>query len=382
MLASIELLQKTIKVNNMPVPPRTVNRWVDELDEGEEYPENPTRYPQSSTGVAQPRQPLEPVSVPQPAPTQVPQDSSNPGNPWHPSPGVRGSAQSTPSHVAPPFTSRHTPHAVSSPVSHVRGSVHETASTPTSSARDEPGAYSPAARPHARDGRANAFHPKATFSTTPAMPNSLPSVPNPLDAPTVVGDFVGGDDYDTMSISALFDLDAAMEEDDPNDTNFVPPTSPKHDGSDYESDFEEEQPSRKRARTESDSEDDEEDALEIEVHYDDDEEEEDLFMPIEDVPHPDPADPETDNRIAGVMAALKVHTYKELRDKLAGMVNQQSSLAPEQVEMVRRLLLVARSNAEHEGQQGSAGDDGGEMFEAEGEEVDEEVDDDEEDGEE
>lgn len=186
----------------------------------------------------------------------------------------------------------------------------------------------------------------------------MPIFPVVGETPTNVGeDFTGGDDYDTMSLSAFFNLDAL--EDDPEDANFEPTSPTKLDSSDDESDFEEEEPARKRARTEAfreairhrsaspEKDDEDEDEVEDEET---DIEEEDLFLPIEDVPVPPPRQPSVDQLYSGAMADLGVRNRRELGvmiGKIAANINRGASnttdLTPEQMDALRRLLKIAQA---------------------------------------
>lgn len=171
------------------------------------------------------------------------------------------------------------------------------------------------------------------------------SVPDP-EPPA----FSGGDQYDTMSLSALFNLDAL--EDDPNDENFEP-TSPKPDSSDDESENEGEvgggsdtetegeasiTPPRKRTRTEA--------PQPVE------EEEEDLFLPIEDVPVPPPAPPARPDMYAEVMASLGLRSREELSEvvtKLFTTVNSRDQVTPQQLEALKQIMRIFQSRAGGDG---------------------------------
>lgn len=170
----------------------------------------------------------------------------------------------------------------------------------------------------------------------------------PVDLTGAYTGFEGGDDYDTMSLSALFTFDDLPE--DAADEDFVPPTSPKpgessSDEEDEDEDEEEEEGDagggegdtpkgdgregdhRGHKRTREEYEDEAQD------------EAEDLFLPIRDVPIP------LETVYSEAMAALGVRSKSELASLVSRIVQGASGghLSPDQIEVLRRLMVIAES---------------------------------------
>lgn len=153
--------------------------------------------------------------------------------------------------------------------------------------------------------------------------------------------FEGGDDYDTMSLSALFNFDDLPE--DAADEDFVPPTSPKpgessSDDEDEDEDEEEEEedddsgkePEKTQHRGQKRPREDDEEAGD---------EAEDMFLPIRDVPIP------IEEVYSDAMAALGVNSKEELTKVVADIVKgaSQGHVSAEAVEVLRRLVTIAEA---------------------------------------
>lgn len=242
-----------------------------------------------------------------------------------------------------------------------------------------PGSFVPPAFSPAQSTNPNtpavASHPTPLAQLMPA------TAPNASNTFFGFDPFTGGDGYDTMSLSALFNFDEL--DGDENDADFVP-TSPKRDSSDDESDFEfeadedvaergkkrgrddddedgEEASKRRRAKRpdrdreeadaqgdrarthvntdvgdDGDDERDEEDRDDADdADFVADDEEEDLFLPIEDVPIP------VDQLYQDAMDALGVRSRDELADVISKLVDAAGAGGhPELSEGLRRLMAI------------------------------------------
>lgn len=180
---------------------------------------------------------------------------------------------------------------------------------------------------------------------------------SPVDLTGAYTGFEGGDDYDTMSLSALFTFDDLPE--DAADEDFVPPTSPKpgESSSDDEDDEDEEEDEEGEGEGEDEGsrrdegegeraeraehrgqkrprEDDDE-----EVPDEAEDEAEDMFLPIRDVPIP------IEEVYSEAMAALGVRSKDELTKVVARIVQGASRghVSADAVEVLRRLVTIAEA---------------------------------------
>jgi uncharacterized membrane protein YgcG len=185
------------------------------------------------------------------------------------------------------------------------------------------------------------------------------TVPAVDESMTPATDFSGGDDYDTMSLSAFFNLDAL--EDDPNDANFEPTS--KHDSED-ESEDEEDDDDEEDEEGDGEEEGEEEERPRKRVRTSPDEgtpeeEEEDLFLPIEDVPVP-PVQP-LDGLYAQTMESLGVSSRSELNTIVTQLFTAANAGAFSAAEMdvLRSLIKVMEEQGLGSVSSGSGSGSGG-----------------------
>lgn len=138
-----------------------------------------------------------------------------------------------------------------------------------------------------------------------------------------------------LAFSELFNID----DNDDNDADFVPPSSPKRDSDSEDSDDEvdEEQPRRKKTKRAQEQEQEPEPMAE--------DEDEDLFLPIVDVPVP-PRDSEDHQKIVKqAMTELHVDTPEQLMNVVKKMVEtaEYGGVTEEQVGMLSKLLALGQA---------------------------------------
>lgn len=138
-----------------------------------------------------------------------------------------------------------------------------------------------------------------------------------------------------LAFSELFNID----DNDDNDADFVPPSSPKRDSDSEDSDDEvdEEQPRRKKTKRAQEQEQEAEPMAE--------DEDEDLFLPIVDVPVP-PRDSEDHQKIVKqAMTELHVDTPEQLMNVVKKMVEtaEYGGVTEEQVGMLSKLLALGQA---------------------------------------
>lgn len=138
-----------------------------------------------------------------------------------------------------------------------------------------------------------------------------------------------------LAFSELFNID----DNDDNDADFVPPSSPKRDSDSEDSDDEvdEEQPRRKKIKRAQEQEQEPEPMAE--------DEDEDLFLPIVDVPVP-PRDSEDHQKIVKqAMTELHVDTPEQLMNVVKKMVEtaEYGGVTEEQVGMLSKLLALGQA---------------------------------------
>lgn len=138
-----------------------------------------------------------------------------------------------------------------------------------------------------------------------------------------------------LAFSELFNID----DNDDNDADFVPPSSPKRDSDSEDSDDEvdEEQPRRKKTKRVQEQEQEPEPMAE--------DEDEDLFLPIVDVPVP-PRDSEDHQKIVKqAMTELHVDTPEQLMNVVKKMVEtaEYGGVTEEQVGMLSKLLALGQA---------------------------------------
>ncbi|OWT41408.1 hypothetical protein AYX14_00419 [Cryptococcus neoformans] len=167
------------------------------------------------------------------------------------------------------------------------------------------------------------------------LPNFIPEVHIP--AP-VSGGETPAPNIETpaeLAFSELFNID----DNDDNDADFVPPSSPKRDSDSEDSDDEvdEEQPRRKKTKRAQEQEQEPEPMAE--------DEDEDLFLPIVDVPVP-PRDSEDHQKIVKqAMTELHVDTPEQLMNVVKKMVEtaEYGGVTEEQVGMLSKLLALGQA---------------------------------------
>lgn len=181
--------------------------------------------------------------------------------------------------------------------------------------------------------------------TDAAMATHTQETTSPVDLTGAYTGFEGGDDYDTMSLSALFNFDDLPE--DAADEDFVPPTSPKPGESSSDDEDEDEDEQDEDEGDEDEEDDSGKEKAEEKQHRgqkrprEDDagDEAEDMFLPIRDVPIP------IEEVYSEAMAALGVNSKEELTKVVASIVQgaSQGHVSPEAVEVLRRLVTIAEA---------------------------------------
>lgn len=202
------------------------------------------------------------------------------------------------------------------------------------------------------------YHEPLSHANTPAQAQAYSTpltsgVPTPLTDANVAGvpqlsgpppNFIGGDEYDALSLSALFTFDDLPEE--PEDEDFVPPTSPKP-GSESESSDEEDEgePETFSPEPAAQNKGEEHEKRGEKRKRSEDEGDEDMFLPIRDVPIP------MESVYAEAMAALGVRSKSELTKVVTRIVEGASRghVSADEVDVLRRLVLIAEAQGMYAG---------------------------------
>nr|ODN95002.1 hypothetical protein L204_04347 [Cryptococcus depauperatus CBS 7855] len=169
--------------------------------------------------------------------------------------------------------------------------------------------------------------PTASHPIHPSFPSSLPV--DVIRMPETPGE--------------MFFHDLLNMDEDDNDDEFIPPSSPKRDGDSEESDAEDEpeEPVRKRTRRRGRAASPEPERQEAE------DEDEDLFLPIIDVPVPPRphADEEHEALVKQAMNELHVDTPEELMNVVRKMAEtaEYGGVTEEQVRMLSKLLALGQA---------------------------------------
>lgn len=223
--------------------------------------------------------------------------------------------------------------------------------TPTSYLRAAPSPLSTTLTP---TDTTLAVNPHGAYMDIPAVTQG--TARDTLNAiPDLGTEFAGGDGYELLSFSALFGFDVDGDDADANDTDFVPPTSPKGGESSDGGEDEDEDDGEDEDEDDDEEEEDEEDAdgedhhrvqkrrrtapspfLPEDIASD---EEEDLFLPITDVPVP------VEQLYRDAMEALGVSTEAELTAVVSRIADASArgEVTAEQVEGIRRLMRLAEA---------------------------------------
>ncbi|XAO22743.1 hypothetical protein I312_101517 [Cryptococcus bacillisporus CA1280] len=138
-----------------------------------------------------------------------------------------------------------------------------------------------------------------------------------------------------LAFSELFNID----DNDDNDADFVPPSSPKRDSDSEDSDDEvdEELPRRKKTKRAQEQEQEAEPMAE--------DEDEDLFLPIVDVPVPPRDNEDQQKLVKQAMTELHVDTPEQLMNVVKKMVEtaEFGGVTEEQVGMLSKLLALGQA---------------------------------------